>query len=186
MQERDNLLKIFEGTKKAVESGDTVAIDNLSNQTTNTASLTHDPDNIAAAVTVYSLGKILERENYRDLPGWKTFYGIYLKAINNIIIALKQDDEKSYRKNIEMIQQAIGKISGKLKKYVQDVFTKAKINKASRIYEHGISMEKTAKLLGVSMYDLADYVGESGNVPEIPGKTIPERQRIKTLMGMFS
>ena len=43
MQERENILRIFQETRKAVELGDSAEIKNLSNQTNNTAALTQDP-----------------------------------------------------------------------------------------------------------------------------------------------
>jgi hypothetical protein len=185
MQEKENILRIFEETKEALAEGDAAKIKLLSNQTTNTASLTHDPDNIAVAVIVYSLSKIVEREDYKKLPGWNNFYNIYIGAIDKIIFALRKNDEKTFRVNIELIRRAIDKLSGKLKNYIQDVFRKSRINKASKLYEHGISMEKTASLLGVTMFELANYVGqkEVAEIPEV--KTISVRSRIKLAMEMF-
>ena len=113
MQEKENVLRIFEETKEAIEKNDSAKIKNLSNQTINTASLTHDPDNIAVAVIIYSLSKIIEREGYREFPEWKNFYKIYIDSINKIIIGLKKNDEKSVRENLKLIRQAIGKLSGK-------------------------------------------------------------------------
>jgi hypothetical protein len=76
-------------------------------------------------------------------------------------------------------------LSGKLKRYVQDVFQRARVNKASRIYEHGISMEKTANLLGVTLYELAEYAGKTG-ISDVPlGKTLNVKARIKILTEMF-
>lgn len=185
MQERGNVLRIFQETKEAIAKGDSSKIRQLSNQTTNTASLTHDPDNIAAAVVVYSLGKIIERHDYKQLRGWNEFYNIYLTSINKIIGAISNKNDGEYRKNIELIRGAIGKLSGRLKDYIQDVFRRASINKASRIYEHGISMEKTAKLLGVTMFELAEYAGQ-GRYADVPeARTTDVRSRIKIAMEMF-
>lgn len=184
MQERDNVLRIFQETRRAVDSGDVAKIKSLSNQTTNTAALANDPDNIAVAVIIYALSKILERGNYRNLPGWNKFYKNYISAIDNIIIALEKNDEQSFKKNLELIRNAIEKISGKLKEYIQDVFRKASINKASKLYEHGLSMEKTASLLGVSLYELAGYAGERSSY-ESPENIVNVKQRIKLAMQMF-
>lgn len=186
MQERDNVLRIFQETKEALKRGDSATIKNLSNQTINTASLTHDPGNIAVAVVIYSLSKILERENYRSLPGWKEFYKEYVLNIDKIIAALKKADDVAARVFLARIRKAIGKVSGKLKENIAEVFRKASINKASRIYEHGISMERTAKLLGITMYELADYAGANKEITDTPeGKTIGEKERIKLVMRMF-
>lgn len=185
MQEKENVLRILEETKRAVEENDSLKIKNLSNQTTNTASLTHDPDNIAVAVIVYSLSKILEKTDYRKLPGWNAFYKIYINAINKTISAIKKGNEKEVSLNLKIITQAIGKLSGKLKIYVQDIFRKAQINKASKIYEHGISMEKTAQLLGITMFDLASYAGQT-DIPNAPeGKTLSAKARIKLATEFF-
>jgi len=65
MREIENILNILKQTKRAMNENNPSIIKNLSNQTIHTASLTQDPDNIAVAVAIYSLGKILEREDYR-------------------------------------------------------------------------------------------------------------------------
>ena len=185
MQEKENVLRILEEAKKAIGIGDALEIKNLSNQTINTASLIQDPDNIAVAVIVYSLSKIIERENYKQLPGWSKFYKIIINSITCSIEDIKKNNEKKFREDFELIRGAIGKLSGKLKSYIQDVFRKAQINKASRIYEHGISMEQTAKLLGITMFELAEYAGKTG-IPDVPlGKTMDVKSRIKLVRDIF-
>lgn len=185
MKEEENVLRIFQETKEAILKGDFAKIKNLSNQTINTASLTNDPDNIAVAVIVYSLSKILEREDYKKLPGWDDFYRTYMNTIDKIIISLKKNDEKMIRENLKLVRKSINKLSGKLKTYIQEVFRKASINKASRIYEHGISMERTANLLGVSMFELSEYAGQTG-ISDVPlGKTLGVKKRLKLAMEMF-
>jgi len=186
MYERENVLRIFQETRKAVSRRDSAEIKNLSNQTNNSVALTNDPDNIAAAVVIYSLSKIVEREDYAKLPGWKRFYEVYISTIDKIILAIKEKDDEYYRKNIQIIRDAIEKLSGNLKQDIKEVFRKASINKASKLYEHGISMETTAKLLGITLFELADYAGtkeEATNIYET--KTIDVKSRIKLALEMF-
>ncbi len=185
MQERENILRIFQETRKAVELGDSAAIKNLSNQTNNTASLTQDPDNIAAAVIVYSLSKIIERTDYKKLSGWKKFYETYLSCIDKVIKSIEMRDDESYRKHIKMLRQAIEHLSKNLGVYIQDVFRKASINRASKIYEHGISMEKTADLLGITLFELASYAGQKEESELPQAKTIDVKARIKLAMEFF-
>ena len=82
MKERDNVLRILKETKEAIKQGNTAKIKELSNQTTNTASLTQDPDNIAVAVIVYSIGKIIERKDYQNLKGWSNFYRVLMSSLD--------------------------------------------------------------------------------------------------------
>ncbi|MCK5043923.1 hypothetical protein KAR52_02905 [Candidatus Pacearchaeota archaeon] len=186
MKEKEHILGIFQKTKEAIDEENSIVVKNLSNQTINTASLTHDPDNIMVAVIIYSLSKILEREDYKKLPGWNNFYKTYMSSIDKIILALKKNDEQTVRSNLELIRNAMGKVSGKLKIYLQDVFRKAKINKASKIYEHGISMEKTAKLLGITMWELASYSGQKETQDVSLTKTLDINSRIKLAEEMFN
>jgi hypothetical protein len=88
---------------------------------------------------------------------------------------------------MENLRKAITKVSKDLKYYIQDVFRKAQINKASKIYEHGISMEKTANLLGITVWELANYAGQRPEISEQKEiKTVSVKERIKLAMGMFS
>ena len=186
MQEKENISRILEETKDSITKDDPSKLKELSNQTINTASRTHDPDNIAIAVIVYSIGKILERKEYREYPGWREFHKSLISCIDHSINAINKHNEDDLRVHLELIRKKINKLSGNLKIYIQDVFRKASINKASKIYEHGISMEKTAKLLGISLWELANYSGQT-NVSNVPlGKTYDVKSRIKLVMEMFS
>ena len=186
MQEKENVLRILEEALSAIKDEDNIKLKILSNQTIHTASITQDPDNIAIAVIIYSLSKIIERrENYSSKPGWERFYNGVILGIENSIDALKKRDDIHLKAHIESLRKRIEGVSGKLSKYIKDVFNKAKINKASRIYEHGISMEKTAKLLGITMWELASYAGQTG-ISDIPlGKTMDTKTRIKLAMEFF-
>jgi hypothetical protein len=185
VQEKENILRIFEETKEAIRKEDSFKLNELSNQTINTASRTQDPDNIATAVVVYSIGKIIERKKYREFPEWNKLYKKIISSIDESIKAIEENKDKNFKKSIDSLRDYIDRLSGKLKDYVQDVFRKARINKASKIYEHGISMEKTASLLGITMYELALYAGQTdiSNISE--NKTIDSSSRIKTAMEMF-
>jgi len=60
-----------------------------------------------------------------------------------------------------MKRNSINFISGNLSNYIKDIFEKARINKAFKLYEHGLSSQQTAELLGISSWDLASYIGQS-------------------------
>ena len=185
MKEPDNILRIFEEAKNAINEGDMVKLKDLSNQTVHTASIDQDPDNVAVAVIIYSLSKIIERRKYQDYPGWNKFYKNLMVFIDGSIDALTKNHEENFRRHLKDIRSSIEHLSGKLKQYINEVFRKASINKASRIYEHGISMETTASLLGITMYDLAEYAGATGISDVSLGQTLDVKSRIKYAMEMF-
>ena len=157
-----------------------------SNQTIHTASIYKDTDNITVAIIIYSLGKILEREKLKNIKGCIEFCKNAGLLIDNALNALKKDDLGGFKTNLEQIIKSINRLSPTLKKNIQDVFQKAKINKASKMYEHGISMEQTAKLLGITQFELAGYAGQK-EVSETPEtKTVDVKTRIKLAMDMFN
>ena len=73
-----------------------------------------------------------------------------------------------------------------IKAHIGDVFRRAQVNKASRIYEHGISMEKTAKILGITVWELAEYAGRTRIGDVNLSVTMPIKQRIKIAEEIFS
>jgi hypothetical protein len=185
MQEKENVLRILQEAKTAIRNNDSVKLKELSNQTIHTASITQDSDNIAVAVVVYSLSKIIERKEYETFSGWKNFYKTINLAVDNSINSIKKNDNQKLKDSLLLIQKSISKLSGKLKDYIQDVFRKAEINKASKIYEHGISMEKTASLLGITMFELASYAGQKPDANMSLSNTVDIKSRIKTAEEFF-
>ena len=86
---------------------------------------------------------------------------------------------KIYRKKLSK------KVYEHLKQYIQDVFKKAAINKGSKIYEHGLSLEHTAKLLGTSQWELSEYIGQKHfDVQQV--QTIDIKERAKMALEFFS
>ena len=162
MQEKENILEILKGTREAIKNNDSFKLKNLSDKTVHTSSIFQDSDNILIAVIVYSIGKVIEREKYHSMKGWAGFLREVVKNIDLAIENLQQDDIKKFQANLIAIKNSIEGLSGHLKQYIQDVFRNAMINKASRIYEHGISLSQTANLLGISTFELAEYAGKTG------------------------
>ncbi|MFH0831387.1 MAG: hypothetical protein V1886_00765 [archaeon] len=180
MQEKENLLDILLKTKQAVKDEDVVLMRELSDRTVHSASIYGDEDNIAIAVIVYSLSKIVERKKYHEYPDWPKFFQTCMNGLSIAIIALKKGDSRKFRSAIKEIRSRVGRISGNLRHYIQDVFRKAEITKASRVYEHGISMQKTSELLGISVFELAEYAGSTGISDVDLSITKNVKERLKT------
>jgi hypothetical protein len=185
MEERGHILNVLKEVKNSLKIKDYVRIKNLSNEVLHTSSVDQDPDIISIAVIIYSLSKLIERENYKDYKNWPKFYSSYINALESLIDNLQKNDINSLRKNTDSIRTMIDKLSGNLKVYISEVFRKARINKASRIYEHGISMEQTAKILGISVWELAEYAGQTGIADVNYAITMPIKQRIKIAEEVF-
>lgn len=183
--EKQHFLQILKQVKSAVGRGDTVRLKSLSNKTLHTASIEQDPNSIALAVIIYSLGKIIERKRYTHYKEWPRFYKNYLSNIDKAIKGLEENNSQDFENSLSEIRKEINKLSGRFKEYIQDVFRKAEINKASRLYEHGISMEQTAGLLGITLWELSEFTGQTGISDVNLSVTLPIKQRLKTAQEMF-
>ncbi|MCK5449614.1 hypothetical protein KAI32_02010 [Candidatus Pacearchaeota archaeon] len=185
MKEVGNVLRILRETKKFMEEGNFHEIKDLSSQTIHSATISQDADNIIVAVLVYSLSKILEREHYRDMEGWSEFYDAMTKNLDLAIQALEKNDVEKTRVYLGKIRNSLNKISGDLGQYIKDIFRKAEINKAFKLYEHGLSSEQTAKLLGVSLWDMASYIGQSHIGDSKIAISMPVAKRVKIAEDIF-
>ena len=186
MQEVDNIIRILKETKIAIGQNNSYQLKQLSNQTIHAATVSQDADNIIVAVLVYSFSKIIERENYREMPGWNEFYKILIKNLELAIKSLEQNKIDESRTHLGAIRNSLNKIEGNLAEYIKDIFRKAEINKAFKIYEHGLSSEQTAKLLGVSLWDLSSYIGQSSVSEAKTSESLSEKQRIKFAEEIFA
>jgi len=185
MKEKENVLDILVRTKKAISENDVVTMKLLSNRTIHSSSIYQDPDNIAVAVIVYALGKIIERKKYQEYKEWPAFFSACMASLDAAIAAIKSDNIEQFRESVENIREAIELLSGHLRSYIEEVFRKASINKASRIYEHGISMQQTASLLGISVFELAEYAGKTGIGDVDLSITKNIHERLKTAFELF-
>lgn len=185
MIEKEHILNILKDVKKAVKEKEIIKLKELSNKTIHSSSIDQDPENITLAVIIYSLSKIIERTNYSEYKNWRGFFEKFMEHIDNSISYLEKDDVVKFAEELEKIRTDVSELTGDLKKNIQDVFKKASINKASKIYEHGISMEKTSKLLGISLFELAEYAGQTGISDINLNITMPVKKRIKLAMDFF-
>jgi len=186
MQEVDNIINILEQAIIAVKQGDSGKIKDLSNQTIHSSSIYQDPDNINVAVIVYALSKLIERKNIQNFTGWQKFIKFYINTLENALIALRERDIEAHRDQINGIKEKIEGLSGNLKRYLEEVLRKAEINKASKMYEHGISMQKTASILGLTIWELNSYIGQSSSGSSDLIYTKDIKQRIKEVNQIFN
>ena len=185
-EEIEHQTSVLEKTQTALSTKNIFQLKELSNQTINTASAQQDSASITIAVIIYTLSKLVEREDYRKIPSWDKFVKKFNTIIDFAIKSLKDEKDEVYGKYIDKARQAIESQSIALKPYIQDVLKKASINKASKIYEHGVSLEQTAKLLGITQWELSDYIGGKDFADFKQNQTIDVKSRAKMALEFFS
>lgn len=185
IQEKKNVLDILENAVKAIQKEDFLVLKDLSDRTIHSASIFQDVDSISIAVVIYALSKIYERSKYTEYRAWPNFSKACIEALKKAKENVKSDNVDEFRINIQKVRDAVKKLSGNLKRYIEDVFRRAMIKKASRIYEHGISMKQTAEILGISEWELSEYVGKTGIGDVNLGITMNIKERIRKAEALF-
>ena len=80
----------------------------------------------------------------------------------------------------------IDRLDTKLKNYIKEVIKDSQIARGSRLYEHGISLGRTADLLGISKWELIEYSGKTGISEIREGITLSEDKRLRIARGLFN
>lgn len=159
---RQNIIRILDKAIIAIKQKDIKILRELSNQTIHDATIYQDEYAITVAVLIYSLSKINEREeHYSEFKGWRSYCIDCLISLEKIKQKLDSNDIKSFEISLKQYISNLGKEDKKLKLHMQEVLRNARINKASRLHEHGLSLGRTAEILGITKFELMDYVGKT-------------------------
>ncbi len=171
-----DIIAIIDECLKYINIQDIAGIKELSNHTIHNASIFQDQDSISIAVIMYALSKIFDRK--------KTISKDIINILKKAKLALKNNKFELYRKTIKSLIENISKEDSKLKLYIQEVIEQAQIKKGSKLYEHGISMAQAASLLGISQWDLMNYVGKT-KISDAFKEAMSVEQRLKFTRGLF-
>ncbi len=183
---KQNIIRILDRALHAVKEDHVKDLSDLSNQTVHDATVHQDEYSVAIAVLVYTLSKIFAREvQYNRYKGWKTFINDSIKFLEQAKTKLSSEDIAGFDDSLKNFRETMQRLDKRLKVYVQDVLQKARITKASRLYEHGLSMGRTAELLGITRFDLMEYVGKTYIADVKEGITINAKDRIKFARSLF-
>ena len=149
----------------------------LSNRVIHNASIFQDEDSVSVAVLIYALSKVIQSYCEKEM-NFKQF----AKPLQNMKGFLSKNNYKLYNSELRKIISSIKKADKKLKEYMQEVFDRSKIKKGSKLHEHGISIARTANLLGITQWELQQYVGIH---PSLVKEEFSVIKRLNIARGLF-
>jgi len=177
---KKDLIAIIRQTRDAVNKGRFYELRSISDHTIHNASIFQDEDSVSIAVVVYSLFKILHRTG-----GTRVLNSRIVKLLDECVDILELDDEIGYRNCMKEIIHQIGKSDDKMKLYIEHVITHAEVRKGSKLYEHGISLARAAEVLGVSQWELMNYVGKK-RLPDLESEKSEVFSRLSFTRKLFN
>lgn len=173
----DDIFAVLQNAIKSVKEGDLFALREESDHIVHSSAIYQRQESIQTAVIIYALAKILERG--------KTIDAAVLDAMQHAAEYIKAGNLKGFNTEIKGLFDMIVKVDDQLSKYMQHIITEAQIKKGSRVYEHGISLGKTAEIFGLSHWELMKYIGNT-KMSEETADTVPVRQRLLFARQLFS
>ena len=159
---RNDVLFVLKQILKYIDTKNFAEILKLSDYTIHSASVFQDRLSNMLAISTYSLGYILQNEKMRKKSGEEFFK--FVNAIREMIsIAINQlekNDIVGFDIKMKQILREIARMDFRFGEHIEFVIKKAKLEKATKIIEHGISTGRVADILGLNEWELMEYLGE--------------------------
>ena len=169
----DKTIKILE-TK---EAKDYEELQSLSNHSIEDVAVHKDFDLISVTVLVYSLYKIITTlipDDYQEI----------LQELKRAQESLQSKNLGKYNSNIRKIYKIIRRSSPKIKQHFSDVMHAARIKKGTTLLERGLSIGQAAGLMGLSNWDLQEYIGK--RISQVKDhEAVPAKKRVINAFKIF-
>lgn len=170
-----DLVKVLKDASSALKSKNVNELYELSNHTIHNSSIFQDKDSVRVAVLIYSLSKIIKRQDLKN-------FSRIITHINSCYNCLREKKFHKYEKEIERLFNLIRHEDRNLGLYIMKIANEAAIKKGSKIYDHGISIARAAEILGISQWELMNYVGKI-NLDQYENEDI--EKRLEFTRGLF-
>ncbi len=172
---KQDILTLIDKVVAALKKSDFFKLQELSNHVIHNASIFQDEDSVTMAVLIYALSKLFEHHQYISARP-------FIKLFDDARIDLVKENYRFYKQDITKLSRLISKFDSKYKKHIVEVINQAKLKKSSKIYEHGISLARAASMLGITQWELMNYIGKV----EMPAKSrINALNRLNTARRIF-
>jgi hypothetical protein len=170
---KKDIINLLSNAIIAVRKDEILSLRNISNEVIHNASIFQDEDSISVAILVYSVSKVYNEYNVKKI----------LPEFEALIKSLKNDNPVSFKRRIKSILHKLDERSRNTRIYIAEVLQQAQINKASKIYEHGISLGRVCETLGISEWEVMDYLGKTTIPDEVEYVTdVSEKLRFTRML----
>lgn len=157
----EDIKSVLEHVVHGIETNNSQEIKEWSNHIIHNAGIFQDTHSIRTGIIVYALSKIHEKFKFKNDAVWSRFWTEILTNSKNMIRSIESNNISEVEKGFRIITRAIDKADKKFSLYVQDVLEEAKVKKAGKAYEHGLSLGVVAELMGISKWDAMQYLGHT-------------------------
>lgn len=179
-----DLIGTLKQIKYAIDGEDSESLRELSNHTIHCSSIYLEKRALYIAMITYSLSRIIEKGPIKKAneKEFKDFTDDMKNKIGNLINFLEERKFDEIDECIKKMLKNISDFDNYFGRYVKDVLDFARIQKGTKIYEHGLSLSSVAELIDVSKWDLMEKVGETKEFDDPPENVKERFQRLKKII----
>jgi hypothetical protein len=173
---RKDILEVLDKGLLALENQDSFRLKELSNQVIHNASIFQDEDSVGIAVLMYALSKIIERGTV-DLNN-------IMQLLKKAKSSIQSYNTEDYRLAIKMAVKKVTEADSRIRMFVNNVIEQAELKKGGKIAMHGVSVARAANMLGISRWELMQYLGHTTFSDEMP-EAVTLADRLSTARQVF-
>ncbi len=185
-EEVKDILNVLHAAEELLREFKIDELKECSNHIIHSAAIYQDKYAINTAIIIYAISKVLERRKFRESKEIETFVEKVLKGLGDLSRALEANNLEDFMRIIKSMMREISLVDRNFSEYLEHVLHKARLKKASKIYEHGLSLGKVAELLGLSKWEVMQYTGKTRIHDREDTKTMSVRDRLKKVEDIFS
>jgi hypothetical protein len=174
---KKDIIHIIDSGIDSLQKRDFSPLKVLSNETVHNASIFHDEASVTIAVIMYAMSKIAFRPRFNLNKG--------ITCLINMKGALISSDAELYTLEQNKLLNYINSIDFRLSNFVEHVLVEAQIKKGWKLYDHGLSIETSADFLGISQWDLMNYLGNTRPL-EINDRKTDIKSRLEFARRLFN
>jgi len=184
---RGDILRVLYKAVEFIENGNFSELQTLSDQVIHNASVYQDEYSIGVATMLYALSKVLQKEIIKR-EHFKQFRKLLSDSTEMIKTMIKNAENfnfTGFEANLKDVLKIINSIDESYNEYIEWAINHAKIKKARKIYEHGVSLGRVSELLGVPEWEVMRYAAETKFFERKELKTISVKKRLENARKIF-
>ncbi|MBR9679316.1 MAG: hypothetical protein GON13_03540 [Nanoarchaeota archaeon] len=158
-----DILDVVNNVLIGLKNNDSKHIKEWSDHIIHNASIFQDRHSVQTSIIVYALSKLFEKSKYerKNRNYWRSFWRDVTKQLVTARNALKKREVGNVSNSLKKLTRLISVADKEFSEHLQYVLEKARVAKAWKIYEHGVSMGRVAELLDISEWEAMSYLGHT-------------------------
>ena len=184
-QVRTDVKNVLDSAYGAIKNERYSELHGLSDHIIHSISIYQEKEIADCAVAVYALNKIFQKNKYlkhRDLPG---FRNRILRDLDSARKGISKNNMRVYTHAIRNMHIQIKTFDKKVGLFEQPLLDYAKVQKASKLVEHGISTSQASEFMKVPEWELNPKVGKTTASELKPATATDNRRRVALVKKLF-